>query len=94
MSISIKDQVIRNIWSRIMELSASLGITENKYNYKWITLAHYVTWDNLLLMKSDWRNNMISYYCRLSEYKPRPEQTAYYNELMIQIIDLIEQLND
>ena len=87
------EQEIYDCWFRINNHAMSLSMLDN-CNQKWYSLLGSVNWDNLLSNKIDWQSQMVSYYCRLSEYKPRPEQTAYYNELMIQIIDLIEQLND
>ena len=91
--VDLKEQYIKQCWSRITSLSATLANRDNA-NYKWYSLLHFVHWPDLLRMKADWQATMVAYYIRLTEYEPRQDQKIDYNELLHSIDQLVGLLNN
>ena len=88
-----KEQGINRCWSRIMSHSRSLSNLDNNGN-KWCSLLIYVPLNNLLSNKTDWQAQLVSYYCRLTEYEPSERQKSNYRELLKAINEMVGLLNN
>ena len=91
--VNPKDQELNQCWSRIMSHAYSLSNKDNNSN-KWLSLLIYVQWNNLLSNKTDWQAQLVSYYCRLTEYEPNEQQKSNYRELLKAINELVGLLNN
>ena len=87
------EQEIYDCWFRINNHAMSLSMLDN-CNQKWYSLLDCVNWNNLLSNKTDWQSQMVSYYCRLTEYEPKDDQKQDYDELLKEIDQLVGLLND
>ena len=86
------DNELQIRWNKICNLVGNLSSYENG-NDRWRSLANDVRWDYLIKKKSDWHALMVAYYIRLSKYIPFDTQKQYYDQLLIELNELVGLLN-
>ena len=90
--LSPNDEQLKIRWDKICDLVGHLSFYENGSD-RWRSLANDVRWDYLIKKKSDWHALMVAYYIRLSKTRPLDTQKHYYDQLLIELNELIDLLN-
>ena len=92
-TVDPKLQQIQYLSDRIRNLAGTLSSCDNM-DHKWYSILQFVQFHNLITWKIDWQAQLVSYYCRLTEYEPNERQKKYYDELLKIIDQLVGLLND